>query len=168
MRLNHGISEQPLHDSLKSQFLSNKIVQSVRIFRISAASCQQFKPEILVVKVCPELEKLRRCGIQMLDMIVRYHSGCLNAAICIVTHSRHFRLKLRSRRVVQPEVVLTARSCLLHVSTRLDDGQRKSSQSGHKAVHLCLSFSQPSHEHEARGTRLSRVDRHLRTLFCRI
>ena len=78
---------------------------------------------------------------------------------------RYFRLKLQIRHVENLEEVPTARSCLLHVSTRLNEGQRKPSQSDDKAVHLCLSFSQSSHEHETPGTRLPRVGRSCMIFF---
>ena len=168
MRLNQEINEQFHHHFFKSQFLSNKIMQSISIFRISIVLCQQLKSEILMIKICSKLKKLRRCEIQSFDMIVEYHSDYLNVVICIVTHSRYFRLKLRSRRVVQSEIVLTTRFCLLHVSIRLNDDQRKFFQFDHQIVYFCLSFSQSNHEHEAREIRLFRVDKHLRTLLCRI
>ena len=168
MRFNQKINEQRFYNFFKSQFLSNKIVQSVRIFRISIVSCQQFKSKILIIKICSKLKKLRNCEIQLLDMIVKYYSNRLNVFICIVTHSKYFRLKFQSKCVVQSEIILTICFCFLHVSIRLNDNQRKFFQFDHKIVYLCLSFSQSSYEQKIREIRLFCINKYLRTLFCRI
>ena len=70
MRLDQGVRKQLLHDSLETQLLSNKVVQSVWIRLAPAATSQQLKPKVLMVQVCPKLEELRRCGVQSLDVIV--------------------------------------------------------------------------------------------------
>ena len=90
---NQKINKQFFHNFFKFYFLSNKIVQSIWIFRFSIFSCQQFKSKILIIKICSKLKKFRRCEIQLLDIIVKYYSNCLNVVICIITHSKYIRLK---------------------------------------------------------------------------